>query len=74
MEEQLNTAARLPEETLTPKNIELAVKNLDGMTQSMEAMVAASQLPENRDFAERLLDRALELYEIGRAMNAASPV
>ena len=74
MEEQINTAARLPEETLTPKNIELAVKNIDGMAQSMGAMIEASKLPENQDFAERLLDRALQLYEIGRAMDAASPV
>lgn len=63
-----------PQEALTPDNFRLAAKNLGGIAQSMDALIEASELPENRDFAEYLLERACKLYEIGRDMNAASPV
>ena len=63
-----------PAETLTPKNLELAAQNMGGVAQSMDALIQASELPENQDFAEYLLNRARQFYEIGRDMNAASPV
>ena len=54
--------------------LELAVQNLNGMKQSMEAMYEASHFEENEPFADRLLKRAIEVFEIGEAMNANSPV
>lgn len=69
-----NLTSTLPAETVTPQNLEMAVKNLEGIKQSMEAIYNASHFQENQDFADRLLNRALQIYEIGEAMNASSPV
>ena len=74
MAEQNETSFSAPQESVTPRNLELAIRNLSSMKASMEAIYEASRLPENQDFADRLLNRALQIYEIGEAMNASSPV
>lgn len=75
MSQQVNTAPeQLPVETVTPKNLALAIKNLGGMLQSAEAMIEAGELPGNEIFADRILDRAIQVCNMGLEMDAASPV
>lgn len=74
MTESNSAQSTLPEEAVTVENINLALKNLEGIEASMEALIEASKREENQSFAPMLLDEAVNLHDVAARLQATSPI
>ncbi|GAB4486624.1 MAG: hypothetical protein OHK0019_00620 [Saprospiraceae bacterium] len=63
-----------PQESLTPRNVELAVTTIGALKTAFESLCEAAELPENEPHKEPLYIRAVQVAQIAEGLNSASPV